>query len=40
MPLAGGVQALLTVASYHANGFGHNDTRIWLQTDWNGARPL
>lgn len=40
VPLPGGVQALVKVASYHANGFGHNDTKIWLQLQWSGKQKL
>ncbi|MDQ6645871.1 MAG: hypothetical protein M3Y93_01370, partial [Pseudomonadota bacterium] len=28
-----GVKALVKIGNYHANGFGHNDTRIWFHLD-------
>jgi len=31
VPLGGGVKALVKVAHDHANGFGHDDTKVWLQ---------
>jgi Alginate export len=39
-PVAGGVHALLKLADYRADGFGHDDTKLWLQFEWSGQRAL
>ncbi|MEP7185972.1 MAG: hypothetical protein ABI767_09050 [Rhodanobacter sp.] len=32
-PLATGLSVLLKVANYHADGYGHDDTKLWLQLE-------
>ena len=32
--------ALVKLADYRADGFGHNDTKVWFQLDWSGKRDL
>lgn len=39
-PLGGGVTALVKLADYRANGFGHNDSKIWFQLEWSGKQDL
>jgi hypothetical protein len=39
-PVAGGIQGLLKLADYRADGFGHDDTKLWLQFEWKGERTL
>jgi hypothetical protein len=38
--LGGGIQALVKLADYRADGFGHNDTKIWFQLEWSGKQDL
>lgn len=39
-PLADGLRGLLKLADYRADGFGHDDTKLWLQLEWVGQRGL
>lgn len=39
-PLVTGLSALVKVASYHADGYGHADAKLWLQLEWHGQRAL
>ncbi|TAL99827.1 MAG: hypothetical protein EPN71_07115, partial [Rhodanobacter sp.] len=39
-PLASGVQALVKVANYQADWFGHDDTKLWFQIEWSGKQNL
>ena len=39
-PLAQGLTGLLKVADYRADGFARNSTKLWLQLEWRGQRPL
>ncbi|MGH8123920.1 MAG: alginate export family protein [Rudaea sp.] len=39
-PLAPGLQGLLKAADYRADGFGRNDTKLWLQLEWKGQHDL
>jgi len=39
-PLIPGLNALLKAADYRADQFGRNDTKLWLQFEWLGKRPL
>ncbi len=39
-PLVAGISGLLKVADYRADGFGHDDTKLWLQVEWHGQRAL
>lgn len=40
VPLRPGLVGLLKVADYHADRFGHNDTKLWLQLEWKGTQAL
>lgn len=35
-----GLQALLKVANYQADGWGRDSTKLWLQLEWRGQHPL
>ncbi len=39
-PLVAGIQGLVKAARYRADGFGHDDTKLWLQFEWRGQQPL
>lgn len=39
-PLATGLSGLLKVASYNADRFSRDDTKLWLQLEWQGRRSL
>lgn len=39
-PVAAGIRGLLKVADYRASGFGHDDTKLWLQFEWRGQQAL
>lgn len=34
------VNGLLKLASYRADGFGRDDTKLWLQVEWKGVQAL
>ena len=40
VPLARGLTGLLKVADYHADGFAHDNTKLWLQLEWRGQQSL
>lgn len=40
VPLAKNLSGLLKVADYRADGFGRDDTRLWLQLEWRGTQAL
>jgi hypothetical protein len=40
IPLATGFSALLKVANYHADGYGHDDAKLWLQMEWQGRQTM
>ena len=35
-----GIRGLLKLADYRADGFGHDDTKLWLQFEWHGRQAL
>ncbi|WP_233523367.1 alginate export family protein [Dyella solisilvae] len=39
-PLVTGLSGLVKVASYHADQFSHDDTKLWLQLEWRGKQAL
>lgn len=39
-PLGRGLNALVKAARYQADGFGHDDTKFWLQLEWAGTQVL
>ncbi|HET6553591.1 MAG TPA: alginate export family protein [Dyella sp.] len=39
-PVVTGLTGLLKVASYRADHYSHDDTKLWLQLEWQGKRPL
>lgn len=39
-PLPGGIRGLFKFADYHADGFGHDDRKLWLQFEWRGRHGL
>lgn len=39
-PLGYGVTALVKAARYQADGFGRDDTKVWLQLEWAGTQAL
>ncbi|MDE2156565.1 MAG: alginate export family protein [Xanthomonadaceae bacterium] len=39
-PVVAGIQGLLKLADYRADGFGHDDTKLWLQFEWHGRQAL
>jgi hypothetical protein len=39
-PLGGGIHALVKLADYRADGFGHDDTKVWFQLEWSGKQGL
>lgn len=39
-PLARGLNGLVKMASYRADHYAHDDTKIWLQLEWQGKQPL
>jgi hypothetical protein len=40
LPIGGGVRALVKLANYRADGFGHNDSKLWFQLEWSGTQDL
>ena len=34
------LHGLLKLARYRADGFGHDDTKLWLQVEWKGVQAL
>ena len=40
VPLPGGLAGLVKVADYRADGFARDNTKVWLQVEWHGARTL
>lgn len=39
-PFTSALAALVKVARYRADGFGRNDTKLWLQLEWKGLQAL
>lgn len=39
-PLWHGLSGLLKVASYRADGFGRDSTKLWLQLEWKGLQAM
>jgi len=39
-PVAAGIHGLLKMARYRADGFGNDDTKLWLQFEWQGRHAL
>jgi hypothetical protein len=39
-PLATGLSGLVKVADYHADGFGRDSAKLWLQLEWRGQQVL
>ena len=39
-PLATGLSGLIKVADYHADGFGRDSAKLWLQLEWKGRQAL
>lgn len=39
-PLATGLSGMLKVADYHADGFGRDSAKLWLQLEWKGQQAL
>jgi hypothetical protein len=39
-PFAATLAGLVKVAHYHADGFGRDDTKLWLQLEWKGVQAL
>ena len=39
-PVTHGIHGLLKLADYRADGFGHDDTKLWLQLEWRGQQAL
>ena len=39
-PLMPGLNGLVKLARYRADGFGRNDTKLWLQLEWSGKQAL
>jgi hypothetical protein len=40
LPLAPSLTGLLKVADYHADGYGHDDKKLWVQLEWHGQQAL
>lgn len=40
VPLPGGLAGLVKVADYRAESFARDNTKVWLQVEWRGARTL
>ena len=40
VPLPGGLVGLVKLADYRADGFARDNTKLWLQVEWRGARTL
>lgn len=40
VPLVPGLTGLVKVASYRADHYAHDDTKVWLQLEWQGKKPL
>ena len=39
-PLPGGLTGLVKLADYRADAFARDNTKIWMQVEWRGARTL
>jgi hypothetical protein len=40
LPFANNLLAMLKVAGYHADAFGRDDAKLWLQFEWRGSKAL
>ena len=40
LPLIAGLDAMLKLADYRADGFGRDNARVWLQLEWRGQQAL
>jgi hypothetical protein len=40
LPFSKNLVALVKAASYRADGFGRDDTKLWLQLEWHGLQAL